>query len=186
MHSKEFDSVEELADWLKAIGVDTAVWNKGAAKSVANLWDEYMRGDLLFQASPPLRIVEVVQIIIRRNELILLEAEQEFLNGQRRSRDLPPSEKIKPGESSIDAAYRCLCEELGLSHDQINFEESGYEKRERIIDSPSYPGLFTRYTIHSVQAYATGLPNGDFWRANVAVKDGDPIKRHLWAWRKRP
>jgi hypothetical protein len=133
-----------------------------------------------------LRIVDVVQIIIKRDGLLLVEMEQEFVNGQRRSRDLPPSEKIKPGESCVEAAYRCLCEELGLSRDQISIDESGYERRERVADSLSYPGLYSRYTIHDVHADVRGLPDGDFWRENVAAKDGDPVKRHLWAWRKRP
>lgn len=184
--SGRFARIEELADWLAASGVDTTEWDKRMSKSVANLWEEYLQGDLIFQKSPPLRIVEVVQVIIERNGLILLEVEQEFVNGQRRSRELPPSEKIKAGESCVEAAYRCLGEELGLSRDQIGIVESGYEKRERVTDSLSYPGLYTRYTIHDVRADVRGLPNRDFWRENVAVKDGDPVKRHLWAWRKQP
>ena len=181
-----FARVEELVDWLEASGVDTAVWDKGTSKSVANLWEEYVQGELIFQTSPPLRIVEVVQIIIERNGLFLLEVEQEFVNGQRRSRELPPSEKIKPGESCVEAAYRCLCEELGLSRDQISIIEPSSSKKDKVVDSFSYPGLYTRYTIHDVHAEVRGLPDRDFWRENVAAKDGDPVKRHLWAWQKRP
>jgi hypothetical protein len=183
---KNFERVEELVDWLAASGVDTTEWDKGTSKSVANLWDEYVKGELIFQISPPLRIVEVVQVTIERNGLLLLEMEQEFVNGQRRSRELPPSEKIKPGENCVEAAYRCLCEELGLSRDQISIIEPDNSTKDSVVESLSYPGLNTRYTIHDVYAYVKGLPDQDFWRENLATKDGDPIKRHLWAWRKRP
>ena len=186
LHVKKFERVEELVDWLTTSGVDTTAWDKGTSKSVANLWDEYVQGELIFQISPPLRIVEVVQILIRRSGLFLLEMEQEFVNGRRRSRELPPSEKIKPGENCVEAAYRCLHEELGLNRNQISIIEPGTSKRDREVDSLSYPGLYTRYTIHDVHAEVRGLPDGDFWRENVATKDGDPIRRHLWAWRKRP
>ena len=186
IHVKEFDDLDELAAWLRAIGIDMAQWGTGTSKNLANLWDEYVQGDLFFQASPHTRNVAVVQIFIKRKGLILIEAEQEFVNGQRRTRDLPPSEKIKLGENYVQAAYRCLFEELGLRRDQIRFLESGYKISERVQDSPSYPGLCTRYTIHDVQAHVSGLPEEDFWRENTAAEDGDPIRRHLWAWRKRP
>ena len=134
---------------------------------------------------PPLRTVEVVQVIIRRGSRILLEVEQEFGNAQKRSRNLPPSEKLKAGENYISAAVRCLNEELGLKQAEIAFVGSGYEKIETITESPSYPGLQTRYTFHSIEAVAKGLPEKDFWRENTTHINGDPVKRHLWAWQAK-
>lgn len=182
---QEFERIEELVDWLEAHGIDTSSWGAGGTKTVENLWDEYVNGEITFKNDPPTRIVQVVQVFIRRGNRILLEVEQEFENAQRRSRNQPPSEKMKAGESYVTAAVRCLDEELGLGRNEIAFVGSGYEKVEAVTESPSYPGLRTRYTFHSIEAVAKGLPDDDFWRENVTSEDGDPIKRHLWAWHTR-
>jgi len=181
----ELESARDLKEWLKGSGIDTSTWGKGPSKTVANLWEEYVRDEVLFQASPPLRIVQVVRILIHRDDRILVEVEQEFGDKQRRSRNQPPSEKIKAGEDHIIAAYRCLNEELGLSRGQINFVGPDRKKAEEIGDSPSYPGLLTRYTIYTVRALVNRLPDEAFWRENVAAGEGDPVRRHLWAWRIR-
>lgn len=181
---KNFDSPDALVRWLEAGGVDTAVWGADNSKSTHNLWDEYLQGEVSFEAHPLVRIVRVVQVLIKRNDVILLEVEQVFRNGKRRFRNQPPAEKIKGDESIIDAAYRCLKEELGLNRDQVDFLGVDQEMETIIRDSPSYPGLPTRYTIQRIRARVTGLPDEDFWRANSAVNDGDPVSRHLWAWRE--
>ena len=182
----DFSKLQDLVHWLNVNGVDVSQWGTSIFKTPDNLWDEYVRGEVSFQTDPPLRIVRVAQIIINRNNQILLEVEQEFKNGRRRFRSQPPSEKIKPDEDLHDAAIRCLHEELGLDPGQISFVESSYEKRETILESPSYPGLLTRYTIHAVEARVTGLPAQEFWRQNKAVIEGDPVIRHLWNWVTRP
>ncbi len=127
----------------------------------------------------------MARVLIRRGDRVLLEVEQEMGNSFRRSRNQPPSEKMKAGENYIAAAVRCLDEELGLQRDEIAFIGSGYEKLETITESPSYPGLRTHYTFHSIEAVAKGLPEEDFWRDNIAEGLGDPVKRHLWAWHVR-
>lgn len=182
---KPFTNIRELKLWLNTNGVDTATWGIKSAKSMQNLWAEYVNGEIAFEAPPPLRIVQVVQVIIRRGESVLLEIEQEFGNAQKRSRHLPPSEKLKAGENYILAAIRCLHEELGLARDEIGFVGSGYEKVELLSESPSYPGLQTKYTFHSIEAVAKGLPEHEFWRENVTQKATDPVKRHLWGWQTR-
>jgi hypothetical protein len=182
---KQFQSSKELAHWLTARGIDLTQWGRDGAKTLENLWDEYASGEVAFHDDPPLRIVEVVQVLIRRGKHVLLEKEQEFGNAQRRSRNLPPSEKLKRGEHYIEAAVRCLNEELGLARDEIAFIGSAYEKVTHVRESPSYPGLRTQYTFHSIEAVAKGLPNRDFWRENAPFSGGDPVKRHLWAWQPR-
>ncbi len=182
----EFNNLQNMVHWLDSIGIDVSQWGMNSTKTPENLWDEYVRGEVSFQANPPRRIVSVVIIIISRDDMILLEVEQEFHNGKRRSRNQPPSEKIKPGEDLHDAVLRCLHEELGLKAAQIDFDESHYKREEETRESPSYPGFMTRYTMYTVEVQAEGLPEQAFWRDNVAAGEGDPVKRHLWGWHPRP
>ena len=182
---QEFKQLTDLVNWLTTNDVALAFWGTENSKTVENLWDEYVGGEVSFQDDPPLRIVEVVQLIIGRDDKILVEEEQEFSNGQRRFRNRPPSEKIKHGETIEAAALRCLQEELGLTSAQIDFDNAEPRKTEKILESPSYPGLMTRYTLHTFEIQAASLPNQAFWRQNSAAGPGDPVKRHLWDWEKR-
>lgn len=178
-----FAQIGDLESWLRANGVDTAGWGARRAKTLADLWQEYTRGEIGFSDDPPLRLVYVVRILLRRGERTLLELAQEFRDGRLRRRDLPPSEKIIGSETPARAARRCLAEELGLVPQQIDAFHVRQEKRVTFADSPSYPGLRTLYTIYTVEVSAAGLPDEDFWRENEAARAGDPVRRHLWGWR---
>ncbi len=180
---KQFENVEELQNWLNTNNIDTSLWGEGNAKTIGNLWDELGNGEIAFQDNPPRRLVNVAQILVRKGKQLLLEAEQELANGQRRFRNQPPSEKIKPGESYTDAARRCFQEELGVRSENVTFLIETYAQIQRESDSLSYPGLTTEYTFHIVEAQVKGLPDTDFWRDNLAYGDGAPVKRHLWIWR---
>ena len=179
---KKFRSIVELRAWLHAAGIDISSWGEGNAKTIEHLWDELRAGEAIIQDQPPLRLVDVVQLLVRRDGQFLLEVEQELENGQRRFRNQPPSEKIKPGEHYLEAARRCFQEELGISPSDVIFSAETYERVQVESDSLSYPGLTTRYTFHRVEAQVTGLPDADFWRENRAYGAGDPVRRHLWQW----
>ncbi len=176
-----FTSEKDLENWLSSSGMDTSQWGIGGAKTMANLWQEYVQGEVTFVDDPPTRLVRVVEIFLRRDEMILLEIAQEFEDGQLRQRRLPPSEKIIGDESVIAAAERCLREELGVDAPVLQMNRRPIK---RITSSPSYPGLRTHYTIYMVKAPAVGLPGDDFWRENEAFGMGDPVRRHLWGWRR--
>lgn len=179
-----FSSSEHLRQWLQEQGFDINQWGKLGKKSIHHLWLELINGDALLQLSPPMRKVQVVQVIIRRKNLILLETAQEFSNGHQRFRNQPPSEKMRIGEDYMDAAIRGLREELGLSQQHIVIHQSTYKRKDIQIESPSYPGLPTQYTFHQIEASVAGLPSDGFWKENLAYKPGDPIKRHYWDWRE--
>ncbi len=179
-----FANAQALESWLMAHSVSTDSWGRTGAKTVANLWHEYEQGEILFEEDPPTRLVRVVQIILRREDYVLHELAQEFSDGRLRRREQPPSEKIYVGESQFAAAARCLREELGLDARDICLLNSTAEGERTLADSPSYPGLQTRYTIYTVEAAAADLPEGDFWRENEAAAEGDPVRRHLWGWRR--
>jgi ADP-ribose pyrophosphatase YjhB (NUDIX family) len=178
-----FKYINEFVSWLEQHNIDTSYWGEGNAKSVINLWDEIASGEIILLDDPPRRIVHVVQVVIRRGRRILLEVEQVMENGSRRFRNQPPSEKFKLGESYLDAAARCLREELGVTPEDIHLLPESYCPRTELLDSFSYPGLLTEYTFHVVEADVEGLPDEPFWRENKATVAGDPVKRHLWVWR---
>lgn len=180
MARREFHSPDELGAWLVASGIDVSQWGGGGSKTVDDLWREYLGGESTFDDDPPSRLVEVAQLIIKRGDAALIELEQVFADGRRRTRMRPPSEKLLRGETPRAAALRCLQEELGLSTAGAAIEGDG-ETTELIAGSPSYPGLPTRYVFHTFEVTDTGLPDGDFYRENSAP--GDPIRRHLWGWR---
>lgn len=182
MARRDFQSPDELTAWLVMSGIDVSGWGDGNSKTPGNLWQEYAAGESSFIDDPPARLVEVAQLIIRRDDAVLIEIEQEFTDGRRRARLVPPSEKVKPGEDPRDAALRCLREELGLASEDVALGETWITTEDMAV-SPSYPGLPTYYIFHTFEARVDSLPDEDFYRKNSAP--GDPIRRHLWGWRKR-
>jgi len=177
---RRFQSEGELAGWLAEAGVATAGWGRAGAKQPGDLWAEYRNGESRFVDDPPARLIAVAQVVLRRGDTVLLELAQEFADSRRRVRLRPPSEKMKPGESPRAAALRCLAEELGLGEGEVTLSEEGQVSEEE-ADSPSYPGLTTRYRFHVFAATAAALPDADFARDNHAADD--PIRRHYWGWR---
>lgn len=177
--------IRELKEWLIVNGIDISGWGKGGKKSIENLWDEFANGDIQLLNNPPSRVVNVVEVSILRGDSVLIEAVQEFGTGEQRFRNRLPSEKIRIGESYFDAALRCLEEELGIDKQNVTSMTIADKPQESITDSPSYPGLATKYTFHSITVEVNGLPQGDFWRENAAFEHGDPVKRHYWRWRAK-
>ena len=178
------NGVEALQTWLHQEGIDTSTWGKSQAKSIYSLWEELEHGEVVLHKRPPLREVEVVQVVIRRNDKVLLEIQQELGNGVFRSRNIFPSEKLRSGEDYLEAAKRGLQEEMNLDPQEVTFVRDSYEKRRTTISSPSYPNLPTRYTIHKIEAAVSDLPTTDFWCANDGQAEGDPVKQHCWGWRR--
>jgi hypothetical protein len=126
-------------------------------------------------------LVEVAEVVIRRGDAVLIEVQQEFIDGRRRARLVPPSEKLKPREIPYAGALRCLREELGLLEADVTLGKAP-KVTETVADSPSYPGLSTRYRFYTFEATAGSLPDGDFYTDNTATDD--PIRRQRWEWRR--
>lgn len=176
-------NIDQLKAWLASNGIDISRWGRGTAKNVENLWDEILSGESRLQENPTLRIIPVTQVIVRRGNNILIEAEQEFVDNRRRARNHPPSEKMKHGEHYIDAAVRCLQEELGLDGQDIEIIPSTYRQIQEEAESLSYPGLWTRYIFHVVEAKVNGLPDSDFWTIETVDNEQEAVKKHFWVWR---
>jgi ADP-ribose pyrophosphatase YjhB (NUDIX family) len=188
-----FDDPTALHAWLIAQGLDLSAWGHGAAKDAAALWTELREGDARLVGPPPLRLVEVVEVLVAHpaahhtpQPRYLIEAEQELGDGRRRQRNLLPSEKLKPGEDCQQAAIRCLQEELGVAPQDVEIIPGSQQVIQRTLDSPSYPGLPTRYTVHTVAARVQGLPAESFWTSEATSNPHDPVKRHSWVWQPYP
>ncbi len=175
-------SLQQLIDWLKTHGIDTNRWGQGDAKSVADLWQELQYGESTLQADPPLRRVQVVEVHVTNDERHLIERAQHFADGRVRSRNRPPSEKMHPAETALEAAQRCLIEELALSPTAISFPPQQIPVRTVRDKSDSYPNLTSEYTFYTVFAQVDGLPTTSFTTPNAAHGDGDPIIAHQWEW----
>jgi hypothetical protein len=171
----------ELEALLVANGIDISGWGIGHAKHLEDLWNEIAQGESRLQAAPLRRFVQVARVIIRQGDLVLVEAEQELIDGRRRKRLQPPSDKMKPGEDILIAAERCLQEELNLVDEALHVLVHTHRVADLTGDSPSYPGLVAVYTFHYVDAIVLGLPNSGFWVDNDGG-ESDPVKRHYWMW----
>lgn len=178
----DIHSLAQLKGWLTSQNIDIARWGSGPTKTLESLWDELVNGEMSIQGNPPLRVTSVVRVIIRNGNRILIEAEQEFGDKRKRARNHPPSEKMRAGESYLEAAKRCLQEELGLASEDFEINDSMYRQIQQELESPSYPGLPTRYIFHIVEARVSGLPQTDFWTAEAGYNHQDPVKRHYWVW----
>jgi 8-oxo-dGTP pyrophosphatase MutT (NUDIX family) len=171
-----------LTHWLHTHQIDTTTWGQGAAKQVADLWQELVAGESTLQADPPLRCVAVVEVIVEREGQRLVETAQHFADGRVRARNRPPSEKLKPGETPLAAAQRCLVEELAIEHSRITVAQQAITQRITLDESGSYPGLTTRYTFYCVYLQVAGLPTTPFTTENAAHGHGDPVTAHQWGW----
>ncbi|MEZ4656071.1 MAG: NUDIX domain-containing protein [Caldilineaceae bacterium] len=105
-------------------------------------------------------------------------------NGQVRRRNTFPAEKMRPGEDALTAARRCLDEELHIDESAFLSEPVLVQTQTHRLDSPSYPGLPSCFTIHTVEIHVDGLPTGEFSTLNRAFAKGDPVRVHHWRWQE--
>jgi hypothetical protein len=181
-------SLDALRDSLASNGIELAQWGIGDAKTVESLWTEMLSGETYLQADPLCRVLAgVVQVIIRRYDgRILIEEEQVLSDGRRRHRDIPPSEKMLPGESYQDTALRCLKEELHLNPVRARILPETHAMRQELRSSWSYPGLRSLYTIHRVEVRAPEVLTHNFRTSEVNNPGEGFVKEHLWAWKLPP
>lgn len=199
--AEELRHVEGLSNWMEDRLSSSVVSQWGIApgsKRMANLWNELTSGECYLEDSrPPKRVLNVARVKIKNEKgEVLVEAYQEMSDGRRRERNRPLSEKIKQGEAAEEACLRGVLEELGAelgSRQRVMMDSESYTKEEEERDSISYPGLNTRFIIHSMEARIPQLPTGEFSTFEGESEDeidGDGsalqravgVKRHFWKW----
>ena len=148
-------AIDVLRQRLENAGISTTDWGKGTAKTLLHLVKEMEDGETFLEKSAAgqlLRYVVVAAADIYYDSpsgecYRLKEDRQIFKDGRERKRNLgrAVSEKIKLAEIPAEAVIRGIQEELGIAG-AINWVEEG--TTEETIDSPSYPGLTSRYVSH--------------------------------------
>jgi len=139
-------TVEGLEELLKCFQIPIVHYGSGKAKKVEDLLNEIIVGDckLIISKADIYREVLVIRAWINYKGLILKEYKQVFSDGSIRERDyFHISEKIQIGEKFEDALKRAVAQELKITS-QLNYETRGALDTE-VVDSPSYPGLQSKY-----------------------------------------
>lgn len=178
-----FASVHDLRGWLASKDIPVDRWGTGQAKRVEDLWSELGTGESVLTDLPPQRWVAFVSVIVRRGDTILTEVAQLLATGETRTRRLPPGEKMYPGEDAETTAYRCVWEELGVPHESCRILP-GCRRTEasRVGESPSYPGLVTRYRRNEVEMVIPDLPGTAFSTTESDRSQDATVTIHYWDW----
>lgn len=176
------DRVEMLLEWLKTNEIDTTLWGKSnGSKTVQDLWNEVHSGETSLQNNPPMRVLHIVQMIIKNGSKVLKEDYQERA-GVKRSRGGYPTEKILPGETPYEAALRGLEEELRIKPDDASPVHVSQCECEEMRVSRSYPGLMTKYIIYKVEFAIPSLPHSSFQTVETPHVHDKPVIIHAWMW----
>ena len=84
------------------------------------------------------------------------------------------------GETPAEAVERCLREEMSpvVTLGAMEVLADSLVSWEEVVDSPSFPGLTTQYTLHQMTVVVPNVPDSSF-----ITKEG-PTKQHFWEWRE--
>lgn len=175
-----------IAALLASANVETSRWGAGVAKTMNHLVNEVASGECSLEtddAGVVFRQVEVldVDVLYCRPDgqwLVLVEDKQVFTDGRERQRSLDFSlaEKLNAGEEVDTATIRAVAEELGVSDELEGHYDAGAEQK--TLESPSYPGLTTKYIIHK---RVVVLPDGAFNPSGYVENQTD--KSTYFSWR---
>lgn len=176
-------SLSELQDWLTGHGIPFDAWgrDRDGSKPVTRLWQEIASGESWLTDDPPLRRVAVVSLRIEAAGKQLTEVRQLMADGAVRERNSPPTEKLKPGETATAGALRCAVEELRVEARHVRIVAEPLSTTVEEVDSPSYPGLRTRYLLHTMTAAVLSLPTSAFTTDEASGSDAAVLTHH-WEW----
>jgi len=179
--SRKFASIDELQSWLVSKDINISHWGKLPAKSLEDLWKELTQGEAFINDDPPRRIIRVVRIIIRKDGKLLIEGQQKRGNSGVRFRGYPPSEKVILGETTLNAALRCVEEEFRIDKSQVKILEQPSLFSTETRESDSFPGLYTTYEIYETKLEIDELPDHTFWTIEKS-NSNPPLVEHQWIW----
>lgn len=139
-----------LAKFLEEHNVKTACFGVGGAKSLEALAQEVQSDSsrLMLDAADYKKIVRVVDVVLLKlfddHERLLIDAEELYADGRRRSTWRLPGSKKETYENVTQTARRILEETLNLDPSIVVLDEDVVLEEEE-QNSPSYPGLYTVY-----------------------------------------
>ena len=184
MTQSAIQKLSDLESWLASYQIDFGSWGRGDAKSVDDLLVEIKAGDS--KLCNAMRVVEVAIILIKNGGAFLIESEQRLSDNRIRKRSWPPSEKLQMNETPLDAAKRCLFEELEISNEQQFQINPASKTKVEIKNSASYPGLSTEYHLHVFNATVEGLPKTPFVTQENSLSQDKVVTCHYWTWGELP
>lgn len=154
----EDQSIDSLQKQLLSAGIDTSSWGTGKAKTIDDLFNEIREGETVLtkdESGELLRTVVVGSAAVYHKTADgktyrLKEDRQVFTDGRERRREMVGSvaEKMKPDEDPAEAMVRGIQEELGIEGELEMHEADSYDE---VVDSPSYPGLRSKYLHHTFE-----------------------------------
>jgi len=176
-------SLSELQHWLTGHGIAYDTWGRrrDGSKPVTRLWQEIASGESWLTDDPPLRQVAVVSLRIESDGKQLTEVGQLMADGAVRRRNSPPTEKLKRGETPAAGALRCAIEELRVVAQDVQIAAQPLSTTVEESHSPSYPGLRTRYLLHTITATIPTLPTSAFTTEEAPDSDAAVLTHH-WEW----
>ncbi len=152
----EIQSEDHLESMLRTNGVPLDEWD--SFKGISDLWKEIKSGEtqMVQEGKEVVRQVGVVRIHVfyekGRVKLKLIEEKQVRNDGEERVRGFDyVAEKQKKGEDPNRAGARGVQEELGIFVNPRSLSSLGAKTEER--DSPSYPGLKSRYKTYNFELH---------------------------------
>lgn len=176
---------EDLLNLLKQYKIPYEAWGTGDTKTFENLYREIFEGESVMEVRDGkvfrVSIGSSIDLFCRVGPdlLHLREDRQVFADGRVKRRTLMKGmsigEKMKSGESSTDAAWRALSEELGIT------EKLPLISLEDIMRGPvpsiSFPGITTIYRIYCFKAF---LPLKWFNPEGYVEKQADKTNYYVW------
>ncbi len=169
-----------LIDFLNENNIDISEWGKQGHKSIDNLLGELHEKDCIIKTEV-IREISIAVVNIENKGKLLFEESQKMKNGFIRQRNKLPREKIKQNEEVIEAAYRCLKEEINLEVEDFTIIKVCETPKVYTKVSASYPNLKTRYLHYDIFVSTDKLPNENFTTKENG-EEHDPVDIHYWAW----
>lgn len=153
-------------------------YGQGQAKTIEHLLGEIESGEaqIIWEKGKPIRQISIVciEVISEDGEQQLFEEKQVFADGRVRRRDIwGLSEKLNLNEDPYQGAVRAMKEELGIENCSIHFDSTDEEEKE----SPSYPGLVTRYIRTN---YSARVWNEDYKPEGYVEIQSDKSTYFVW------
>lgn len=148
---------EDLAAFLRANAIDLSTWNgQNGTKTVEDFWKELVEGEAQLAKGIRGEALAIIRKIspsgawvyhfpAQASGLYLRETyvEDKATGAKKdRQRSYSLGEKAKPGETHREAIIRGIREELGVTGELAVFDAAKSAREEQ---SPSFPGLLTRY-----------------------------------------
>lgn len=168
-----FEMIEQLKQTLPI-----HLYGLGEAKPFSRLLDEIKAGEtqIIWENYQPIRVIQVARVYVCHGNQKLVEVKQTIKGQGDRIRGIDCiSEKFKLDESAINAACRGLDEELNISVGYKDLKSLG--KTSQTKESPSYPGLTTRYEFYD---FRWDMPETYYKPDGYIADEGDCVTYFEW------